>query len=310
MRPQEKGFSLIELMIAMVLGLFIVGGVIVVFIGSSQSFNSNESLSRVQENGRFALELIARDLRNAGFKGGCFADADIQLDTTDPDYIADAFNVNHPVVGWVTDGSEFFAGDMTGYNSGTDIILIKHAADLSDAALNVDVAKVSKNFNVLGSEERGRILVLSDGALGCNLFQNTSTSGGVISKGTAGANINNQNVDFTQPFDKDEAEIYRLVSTLYYIGQGLSSSSALRSLSYATGSAVDQELVEDVTGMSIQYGIASGAGGALDYTSRANTVSDWDDVRAVRINLTVTGDENISHVFSSTVALRNRLLAQ
>lgn len=67
---RQQGFTLVELMIAMVLGLFLVGGVLSVFLSNSQTYRTNEALSRVQENGRFALEFLASDLRHAGFSSG------------------------------------------------------------------------------------------------------------------------------------------------------------------------------------------------------------------------------------------------
>lgn len=67
MNNKAKGFTLVELMISLALGLLIIGGVLYVFLSSSQTFRMNEAQSRVQENGRFALELLAREIRHAGF---------------------------------------------------------------------------------------------------------------------------------------------------------------------------------------------------------------------------------------------------
>lgn len=320
LRWQERGFSLIELMIAMVLGLFIIGGVIVVFIGSSQSFSSNESLSRVQENGRFALELIARDLRNVGYKGACYEDVVSVLNTGDPDYQADAFDLNAPVIGWIDDGAEFFAATLDNYQNNTDIILIKHAAESADVLLTTDVAKTDINMTANGNIAGGQILILSNG-LGCNMFQNTASgAGGALARQTVGENINNLPVasdPFTQIFDKDDTDVNLLSSHLYYIGDGTAASTALRRIRYNQGrpiaGALHEELIENVTNMTIRYGIASGAGNALDYSSTAadiTTANDWDDVLAVRVTLTITGEQNIQHQFSTTVALRNRLLGQ
>ncbi len=63
----ERGFSIVELMIALVLGLILLGGVIQVFLSSRQTYSANEAMSRMQENGRFALEFMARSARLAGY---------------------------------------------------------------------------------------------------------------------------------------------------------------------------------------------------------------------------------------------------
>src|SRR5690606_15345269 len=64
-----EGFSLIELMIAMVIGLFVIGAVSAVFISARQSARYQEALSRLQQNGRTALDLMEFAIRNAGYKG-------------------------------------------------------------------------------------------------------------------------------------------------------------------------------------------------------------------------------------------------
>ena len=66
---QASGFSLVELMIALVLGTLIVGGMISVFISSKQTYNNNDRLARLQENGRMALYYLTNDLRHANFWG-------------------------------------------------------------------------------------------------------------------------------------------------------------------------------------------------------------------------------------------------
>jgi type IV pilus assembly protein PilW len=65
----QQGFSLIEILIAMLIGLFLIGGVLQIFTGSKQSNKMQENLSRMQENGRFAMSFIARDIRMVGYWG-------------------------------------------------------------------------------------------------------------------------------------------------------------------------------------------------------------------------------------------------
>ena len=65
----QKGMTLVELMIAMVIGLIVLGAVSSVFISTRQTFRTTDSLSRIQESARFALEMMARDIRMAGYIG-------------------------------------------------------------------------------------------------------------------------------------------------------------------------------------------------------------------------------------------------
>ena len=65
----QRGFSLIELMVAMTLGLILMGGVISIFQSTKVTYNTNEKTARLQENGRVALDFLTHDLRSAGYLG-------------------------------------------------------------------------------------------------------------------------------------------------------------------------------------------------------------------------------------------------
>src|SRR5690349_21027647 len=68
-RRHSKGMTLVELMVAMVLGLVIIGGVIGVMLANKRSYSTNQGLAQVQETARTAFELMARDIRQAGGNG-------------------------------------------------------------------------------------------------------------------------------------------------------------------------------------------------------------------------------------------------
>jgi len=65
---QQLGMTLIELLIAMLLGAVLITGVVQIFISSKQTNQLLEATARIQENGRFALSFISTDLVNAGFR--------------------------------------------------------------------------------------------------------------------------------------------------------------------------------------------------------------------------------------------------
>ncbi|AMK78282.1 MULTISPECIES: PilW family protein [Methylomonas] len=65
----QRGMTLIEIMIALLIGAFLLTGIIQIFIGSRQSYRMQENMSRLQENGRFALEFLSHDIRMTGFWG-------------------------------------------------------------------------------------------------------------------------------------------------------------------------------------------------------------------------------------------------
>ena len=64
---RHDGFTLIELMIAMMLGIFLIGAVILTYLSSRSAASDAEQISRMQANVRFAVEYMIRDFRNAGY---------------------------------------------------------------------------------------------------------------------------------------------------------------------------------------------------------------------------------------------------
>jgi len=63
---RQLGLTLVELMVALVLGLVVIGAVVNLFLTNRQTYRTTENLARMQENLRFAFELMARDVREAG----------------------------------------------------------------------------------------------------------------------------------------------------------------------------------------------------------------------------------------------------
>src|ERR1043165_5123513 len=63
MANTQKGFSLVELMISITLGLVLMGGVLQMFLGSKAAYTNQRAVASVQESGRLALEFMTRDIR-------------------------------------------------------------------------------------------------------------------------------------------------------------------------------------------------------------------------------------------------------
>src|ERR1044072_4956455 len=98
---RQRGFSVVELMVAMAISLFLLGGVISIFVSSKSSYESNERLSRIQESGRFALNSIMTDLRGSGF-AGCAGQ---------PTHLSTSLN-NATTLQW-----DFLGGPVTGFQA-------------------------------------------------------------------------------------------------------------------------------------------------------------------------------------------------
>ncbi|MFU8817085.1 MAG: PilW family protein [Pseudomonadales bacterium] len=66
---RAAGFSLVELILALALGLVVVTGIVQLFVGNSQTYAVLNGQARMQENARFAMEFISRAARSAGYFG-------------------------------------------------------------------------------------------------------------------------------------------------------------------------------------------------------------------------------------------------
>ena len=64
---RQTGISLVELLITLALGVIMIGAALQSMLGSRSAFLVTQELSQVQENGRFALEILGRDVRMAGY---------------------------------------------------------------------------------------------------------------------------------------------------------------------------------------------------------------------------------------------------
>ncbi len=137
-----RGVSLVELMVSMVLGLLLMLGIVRVYLDSKVNYTADEEVARVQENGRFALNLLKRELTLAGFYAGDLSVKDMApavvttdcaatdwvLDPTDPidlvsDYISSLLTVLGVTLTCLTEADGFVH-----VLPGTDVITIKRTA--------------------------------------------------------------------------------------------------------------------------------------------------------------------------------------
>ena len=120
-----RGFSLVEMLVAMLLGIILMSAVVQIFVGSKQVYRTREQVATLTDNGRFALELMQREIRMAGYSG-CRT-----LGSLPPNVVAK----NPPNFSEVKDGIQGFnAGSgwtnptSTTQVSGTDVLVVTRAS--------------------------------------------------------------------------------------------------------------------------------------------------------------------------------------
>lgn len=146
-RSHQAGVGLVEIMIAMLIGLFLIGGVAQIFLSNKQSFRVQEAQSRAQENVRLVSVLLSSSMGKAGFR---------QNPQDDPSVL---FPAAAPALSGTNDGG---AGTPAGTLANTDTITIRFQGDgIMTGCLGADVPA--------GVVSTNRYRVRDDGVLTCSV---------------------------------------------------------------------------------------------------------------------------------------------
>lgn len=297
----QQGIGLVELMVAMVLGLFLIGGVIQMFVGTKSSYRVMEGMSRLQENARYAMSTISREISAAGYMGCLEMTTDSVTNTLG-----------------IPTGSYDFSVSVTGGDGTTDSLTIRRAVargkiaviePMVDQTASVKLDSTDPNYATL---EQYQVLTLSDCAH-ASVFMITndpSGSGGVIEHKTGvtapSTGINpgqsNASTDLEHVFGAETnsvATVFQSSSSTFDID---ATNDALR--------LNGVELIRGVSDMQVEYGLPAGAN--TQYVSAAS-VADWALVEAVRVTLifdtvepVTTTNQKIDRTYTTTFRLRNR----
>jgi type IV pilus assembly protein PilW len=379
---RQSGFSLVELMVAITLGLLLIAGMLQLFQGSRVTFNTNDALARVQENGRFALETLKRELRQAGTHGFCGAQLEIEnhLNASCSGVPNSLFDDRTSLVGWEFDGTgggedytipasldpatatagswstsiDSGAGIPTALQGevvpGSDILVVRRLRPIADVVgSHVTAAGTSTTAEDIdlttahGLEDDSLVLV-TNCANAADLFQNLTGPGSTEFSKDGGSCAspgpgNDTSVGWSTTYDAS-MQAFQVVLTAYYVGADDEGTPGLYRLDLTNGTAAAarEELVRGVESMQVQYGFSraapQGDGQSVNDWVDADAVpaDGWQQVLGLRIGLSMRSDESadldrtqqtfelaganvqsqgdgrIRQPFTSTIALRNRVL--
>ena len=101
-KPRQTGFSLIELMVSITIGLFLLAGATSLLVTSKGNYQVNDDLARIQENARIAMEYLSRDLRMAGYFG-CADNISSVYDHINDPITGSIYDTSNPIEGYETD---------------------------------------------------------------------------------------------------------------------------------------------------------------------------------------------------------------
>ena len=329
----QAGVGLVEMMVALALGLLVIGVIGTVYLGSRQSYRVEEALSRIQENARFALEVMGRDIRMAGYMG-CSSRMLTPKNTLNS---PTAFNYNfaEPLVGYESTGvgtwSPAVDAGITNKLSGNDILTLRSAIE-TNARIDAPFMNTSSaDIHVTADSDLkvDEIVMVSDCAAAA-IFQitnfNVSGAGNNVVHNTGGTSPGNATKDLGKTF-KNDAAIVRPSTVTYYLRNNAAVAPALYRKS---GTADAEELIENVEGMQILYGIDTDGDLTANRYVAANAVANMAEVMTVRVSLLLRSDDasladalvpytfngttvtptdrRLRRVFTATFGLRNRML--
>ena len=255
------GFSLIELMVSMAIGLFLVAGVFNVFISSNDSRRVVENEVKMIDDGRFALDVIAYDLRHAGLWGRLkesdFVDAATLGSITGECATDWVIDVSKPVFAYNDPAgtSPYASCGASFHPTGGDVLEMRYT-------MSQPVAVLAANTVYLNGDANQAKLHISDNTVALSTV----------------------------------AKNYQLVANAYYVkswsdvvDDGVPS---LHQLSLQPGAGgpevVDNLILSGVENIQIQYGLdTNGDGGVNRYVSANNAAMDWSQVVTAQVWLVV-----------------------
>ena len=342
---RNRGFGVVELMVAMAISLLLLGGVVTLFTSSKTTYERVEHLSRIQETGRFALEAMMRDIRSAGYIG-CARTSTFTNTLNTPTELAwdfaDAIRGFDYQSG--TTWSPALPGSMTSPAnglSGSDAIVLRvpAAADTSATLRLTDkmalptgtlsIAPVAATATA--PLKNGQVVMLADcHARAVFAISSYSKTTGVIDHGTGtpgSEGPGNASNDLGHAFEMN-SQVVPVRTVAYYIGT--SPVTGRTGLWRIAGAAAAEELVEGVERMELRFGEDTSGDRIADTYNTAGGVADWANVMTVSLALlvrstdeyggerdaktytlldqtfTAPNDRHVRQVFVTTATLRNR----
>jgi type IV pilus assembly protein PilW len=311
-----SGVSLVEIMVALTIGIFLLGGLGQIYLSNKQSYETAEGLSRMQENLRFAAEAVAQDIRMAGFMP-CRQTDKVANTLNNPDtWWTDFFN--YGIGGYDGDhidddtGSDDHgsAGIPAGFSShvaSTDIVTILRGGESSYTVVDHVPTSAQFKINTLHDLDKGDIVMVCDltNAAILQITNSNSTNVTIVhNTGTGSPGNRTKGLGYPVPdpvttigtaytFGPD-SHLVKFSPRAYFIGTNGSGGRSLYRARYTTDSSsitasiTTDELVEGIENMQILYGVDANGDDYADRYVRADEVLDisgvtWMDVVTVRI---------------------------
>ncbi|MCW7554229.1 prepilin-type N-terminal cleavage/methylation domain-containing protein [Endozoicomonas gorgoniicola] len=285
---RQQGISLSEMMIAILLGSIITIVVSDNFTQSSMNTRSEQGVRSIAEGAQLAKELIARDLRMAGYQGCVGFREKPKADDAARLPKAAVFGVNAPA------GQPDTLQIFNAARLGAPIVVqdINIAANAPEIVLGRNIT-VNEKTEFLITDCKQSVIFRSQATA-------TTTSNRVVPPGT---------VSIVDLFCSREKRADPCSNIEFYIlGQpGESVYSIAPSFPGSAGTSLFRggvRMVDNITDLQVAYGLRSN--GKLRYRDDCDAACKFGDAESLRFTITVSSpDQKIQRSFTTTVKLRN-----
>jgi type IV pilus assembly protein PilW len=317
----QAGFTLIELMVAMVIGLFIVAGVGGVYIASKRSFWATHAITSMDDTARAVFDLMGMSIRQAGFDGCQQLAYSYNGDTRNVNTNQWWNNVGAPVQAYVAPAPNFTSPAPV---PGTGVLTLVGVDPTREAYVISDNPAAGVITTGAHSFTTGQTLLATSCRVNSFFMMTGGDGGNIIAHGTNG-NPGNCNtalgftcgdtavpVAFALPAG---ASILPVVTTAWFAAPSANAAkgNSLWQASTANlpGAPVADittapsaiELVNGVENLAFDFGLDPGGSGSITQWRSTNNVTNWNQVMAVRVHLLLSTLPD-----SATAALGNNIV--
>ena len=300
-----RGFTLVELMVAIAIGLFLSAVTGTIYVNSKNMFNYQDAMSRLQENARFAMERMSRDIRMAGFStcGKLSGSIANKVNGGTSNWW---FNLDTPIMGFdnISAPPLTLPSNSPSPIAGTDAFYVLGSNDSGVSVKNHQMNTATFDTNP-HSIKPGTILVVTD-CHQTSVFQmsgptnnNNQSTQIEHAKHAAGASVYPGNCEkglrascpsADDYYFKSGASILQLYANYYFIAPSKTANSG-NSLwtcsieNQTVGNVECAELINSVENMQVEYGVDTDSDQSANAYLDAGSVTNWANVLSVRINL-------------------------
>jgi type IV pilus assembly protein PilW len=293
---RQQGLTLVEILVALVISLVLMIGVAQIFVANKVTYRTQEGLARLQENGRYAINRIAKSVRQAGFFG-CAGMEVTNLFVIANDPPADLSSITTKTA---IDGDDnVTAGNPFSAKVGTDVITLRGAGDegmgLTGGPTDRDSeVKITNGYNRFAADD----LVLITDCRSADLFRATGVSSSEGKTNITHAAASNTSNRLSRDYLDDGLVLKPFIHS-YFIkdtGRDNQAGDDIYALYYQDTSGTVFELVEGVSDLQVLYGVDQDGNRAADIYQTATAIdaaNAWDRVVSARISILVDSVENV-----------------